>query len=181
MLPKFSSKAFLAPMAGVSDPALRLQCKKMGAGLVVTEFTSIHSIVAKEKQLKEHMQSITEFIEYSEQERPLSVQLFGSDLDAATLNVIEKGRRNVEILKQAQNDPFTVEDQVAIIYAGSKNLLRDVPVAKVKEFERDYIELLNAQHRGMLDTLKSGKLTVKDMKSGEQSKWSISEIITKLS
>ncbi len=84
---------------------------------------------------------------------------FGSDLDAATLNVIEKGRRNVEILKQAQNDPFTVEDQVAIIYAGSKNLLRDVPVEKVKEFERDYIEFLNAKHRDTLDVLKSGKLT----------------------
>ena len=84
---------------------------------------------------------------------------FGSDLDAATLNVIEKGRRNVEILKQAQNDPFTVEDQVAIIYAGSKNLLRDVPVDKIKEFETDYIEFLNAKHRGILDTLKSGKLT----------------------
>ena len=84
---------------------------------------------------------------------------FGSDLDAATLNVIEKGRRNVEILKQAQNDPFTVEDQVAIIFAGSKNLLRDVPVEKVKEFERDYIEFLNAKHRDVLDTLKSGKLT----------------------
>lgn len=82
MLPKFSSRAFLAPMAGVSDPALRLQCKKMGAGLVVTEFTSIHSIVAKEKQLKENMKTIQEFIEYSEQERPLSVQLFGSDLHA---------------------------------------------------------------------------------------------------
>jgi len=84
---------------------------------------------------------------------------FGSDLDAATMNVIEKGRRNVEILKQAQNDPFTVEDQVAIIFAGSKNLLRDVPVEKVKEFERDYLEFLNAKHRGILDTLKSGKLT----------------------
>ncbi|MEO9659819.1 MAG: F0F1 ATP synthase subunit alpha [Maribacter dokdonensis] len=84
---------------------------------------------------------------------------FGSDLDAATLNVIEKGRRNVEILKQAQNDPFTVEDQVAIIYAGSKNLLRNVPVEKVKEFERDYLEFLNAKHRDVLDTLKSGKLT----------------------
>ncbi|APY08516.1 F0F1 ATP synthase subunit alpha [Winogradskyella sp. J14-2] len=84
---------------------------------------------------------------------------FGSDLDAATLNVIEKGKRNVEILKQAQNDPFTVEDQVAIIYAGSKNLLRDVPVEKVKEFERDYIEYLNAKHRDTLDTLKAGKLT----------------------
>src|SRR5210317_1979339 len=84
---------------------------------------------------------------------------FGSDLDAATLNVIEKGKRNVEILKQAQNDPFTVEDQVAIIYAGSKNLLRDVPVEKVKEFERDFIEFLNAKHRGVLDLLKQGKLT----------------------
>ncbi|WP_340076122.1 F0F1 ATP synthase subunit alpha [Leptobacterium sp. I13] len=84
---------------------------------------------------------------------------FGSDLDAATLNVIEKGKRNVEILKQAQNDPFTVEDQVAIIYAGSKNLLRDVPVEKVKEFERDYLEVLNAKYRNVLDTLKAGKLT----------------------
>ena len=82
MLPKFSSKAFLAPMAGVSDPALRLQCKKMGAGLVVTEFTSIHSIIAKEEQLKENMKTIQEFIEFSEQERPISVQLFGSDLYA---------------------------------------------------------------------------------------------------
>ncbi|MBQ0735294.1 F0F1 ATP synthase subunit alpha [Aquimarina celericrescens] len=84
---------------------------------------------------------------------------FGSDLDAATLNVIEKGKRNVEILKQAQNDPYTVEDQIAIIYAGSKNLLRDVPVNKVKEFERDYLEYLNAKHRDTLDTLKAGKLT----------------------
>ena len=84
---------------------------------------------------------------------------FGSDLDAATLNVIEKGKRNVEILKQAQNDPYTVEDQVAIIYAGSKNLLKDVPVNKVKEFEKDYLEYLNAKHRDTLDTLKAGKLT----------------------
>ncbi|MAO10007.1 MAG: F0F1 ATP synthase subunit alpha [Flavobacteriaceae bacterium] len=84
---------------------------------------------------------------------------FGSDLDTATKNVIEKGKRNVEILKQPENTPFTVEDQIAIIYAGSKNLLRDVPVEKVKEFERDYLELLNAKHRDVLDTLKSGKLT----------------------
>jgi F-type H+-transporting ATPase subunit alpha len=84
---------------------------------------------------------------------------FGSDLDAATLNVIEKGRRNVEILKQAQNDPFTVEDQTAIIYAGSKNLLRKVPVDQVKAFEKAYIEALNKSHRGVLDTIKSGKLT----------------------
>ena len=91
MLPNFSSKAFLAPMAGVSDPALRLQCKKNGAGLVVTEFTSIHSIIAKEKQLNENSQTIQEFIEYSEQERPLSVQLFGSDL-----NALEKAAKIVE-------------------------------------------------------------------------------------
>jgi len=84
---------------------------------------------------------------------------FGSDLDAATLNVIEKGKRNVEILKQAQNDPFTVEDQIAIIYAGSKNLLNNVPVKKVKEFEADFIEFLNAKHRDTLNTLKAGKLT----------------------
>lgn len=84
---------------------------------------------------------------------------FGSDLDAVTLNVINKGKRNVEILKQAQNDPFTVEDQVAIIYAGSKNLLKDVPVEKVKEFERDYLEFLKAKHSDVLATLKAGKLT----------------------
>ena len=84
---------------------------------------------------------------------------FGSDLDTAALSVIEKGKRNVEILKQAQNDPFTVEDQIAIIYAGSKNLLRNVPVNKVNEFERDFIEYLNAKHRDTLNTLKVGKLT----------------------
>jgi F-type H+-transporting ATPase subunit alpha len=84
---------------------------------------------------------------------------FGSDLDAATLNVIEKGRRNVEILKQAQNDPYTVEDQVAIIYAGSKNLLREVPVNAVKAFEKDYIETLRMSHQEVLSSLKAGKLT----------------------
>ncbi|WP_310993494.1 F0F1 ATP synthase subunit alpha [Aequorivita marina] len=84
---------------------------------------------------------------------------FGSDLDAATLNVIEKGKRNVELLKQSENDPYTVEDQIAVIYAGSKNLMRDVPVDKIKEFERDYLEMLNVKHRDTLDTLKAGKLT----------------------
>ncbi|PID68807.1 MAG: F0F1 ATP synthase subunit alpha [Flavobacteriia bacterium] len=84
---------------------------------------------------------------------------FGSDLDAATLNVIEKGKRNVEILKQNLSTPFKVEDQVAIIYAGSKNLLKQVPVNKVKEFEVKYLELLNAKYRDVLDSLKAGKLT----------------------
>ena len=83
---------------------------------------------------------------------------FGSDLDAATLNVIEKGRRNVEILKQAQNDPFKVEDQVAIIYVGSKNLLRDIPVERIKEFESEFIMTLNKKHSKVLATIKKGKL-----------------------
>ena len=91
MLPLFSGKAFLAPMAGVSDPALRLQCRKMGAGLVVTEFTNIHSIIAKQKQLAEDKKTIQEFIQYSEKERPLSVQLFGSDIFA-----LEKAAKIVE-------------------------------------------------------------------------------------
>jgi F-type H+-transporting ATPase subunit alpha len=84
---------------------------------------------------------------------------FGSDLDAATLSVIEKGKRNVEILKQAQNDPFTVEEQIAIIYAGSKDLLKSVPVESVKEFERDYLDFLKNKHSDALKTLKEGKLT----------------------
>ena len=84
---------------------------------------------------------------------------FGSDLDAATLNVIEKGRRNVEILKQAQNDPYTVEEQVAIIYAGSKNLLRNVPVEKVKEFETAFLTTLKKKHKKTLAELKTGKLS----------------------
>ena len=84
---------------------------------------------------------------------------FGSDLDAATLNVIEKGKRNVEILKQAQNDPFKVEEQTAIIYAGSKNLLRSVPVESIKEFEQNYLETLRNKHKKTLEELKAGKLT----------------------
>jgi len=83
---------------------------------------------------------------------------FGSDLDPVTLGVIEKGKRNVEILKQAQNDPFKVEDQVSIIYLGSKDLLKAVPVEKVKDFEKKYIELLNLKHKKILSQIKEGKL-----------------------
>jgi len=90
-LPHFSSKAFLAPMAGVSDPALRIICKEMGAGLVVTELTSVNAIVAKHEQLESQSKDITEFIEFSEKERPLSVQLFGSDILA-----LEKAAKIVE-------------------------------------------------------------------------------------
>ncbi len=90
-LPNFTSKVFLAPMAGVSDPALRIMCKEMGAGLVVTELTSVNAIVAKHEQLESQSKNITEFIEFSEKERPLSVQLFGSDIVA-----LEKAAKIVE-------------------------------------------------------------------------------------
>jgi F-type H+-transporting ATPase subunit alpha len=84
---------------------------------------------------------------------------FGSDLDAATMNVLEKGKRNVEILKQGQYAPVSVEKQVAIIYLGSKGLLRNVPVEKVREFETEFLDYMDAKHRDVLDTLKAGKLT----------------------
>ena len=84
---------------------------------------------------------------------------FGSDLDEATLSVIEKGKRNVEILKQAQNSPMKVEEQTAIIYAGTKGLLRSVPVKKIKEFEVKFIDFMRANHQNTLDALKTGKLT----------------------
>ena len=84
---------------------------------------------------------------------------FGSDLDDATKAVLDKGARNVEILKQGQNSPMTVEDQIAIIYLGTKGLLTSVPVNKVKEFEKEYLAFMNSKHRDTLDTLKSGKLT----------------------
>jgi F-type H+/Na+-transporting ATPase subunit alpha len=81
---------------------------------------------------------------------------FGSDLDASTKATLEKGARNVEILKQLQYSPLTVEKQVAIIYCGTKGLLRDVPVKRVKEFESEFLALLEAQHRPVLDMLRSG-------------------------
>jgi F-type H+/Na+-transporting ATPase subunit alpha len=81
---------------------------------------------------------------------------FGSDLDASTLSVIDKGAKNVEILKQGQFSPVPVEQQVAIIYCGTKGLLRDIPVNQVRFFERDYIELLRSQYADTLATLKSG-------------------------
>ena len=84
---------------------------------------------------------------------------FGSDLDAATMRVLDKGRKNVEILKQGQYTPMKVEHQIAIIYCGTKELLRDVPVEKVKDFEVDFLEIMEVQYRSTLDELKEGKLT----------------------
>ena len=82
---------------------------------------------------------------------------FGSDLDAATKSVLDKGARNVQMLKQAQFTPFTVEKQVAIVYAGTKNLMRSVPVDKVKEFETEYLTQLEMRHPDTLAALKAGK------------------------
>ncbi|NSW93148.1 MAG: F0F1 ATP synthase subunit alpha [Bacteroidales bacterium] len=81
---------------------------------------------------------------------------FGSDLDAATLAILNKGARNVEILKQGQYSPMPVEKQIAIIYCGTMGLLKDVPVNKIKEFENEYLEYLEMKHKDILDTLGKG-------------------------
>ncbi len=84
---------------------------------------------------------------------------FGSDLDASTMKIIENGRRNVEILKQNQYQPMPVGKEIAILYVGSKGLLTDVPVEKVKEFEEMFLMTMENNHQDILDTLASGKLT----------------------
>jgi F-type H+-transporting ATPase subunit alpha len=83
---------------------------------------------------------------------------FGSDLDASTLAILNKGAKNVEILKQGQYAPVPVEKQIAIIYCGTMGLLKDVPVNKVKEFEYEYLEYLDMKHRDILDMLAEGIL-----------------------
>lgn len=84
---------------------------------------------------------------------------FGSDLDAATMAILDKGARNVEILKQAQYSPMSVENQIAILYCGTKGLLKNVPVKQVRQFEEDYLHFLETNHSDVLETLKAGKLT----------------------
>ncbi len=84
---------------------------------------------------------------------------FGSDLDAATKTVLDKGARNVEILKQAQFSPMTVEKQIAIIYCGTKGLLRNVPLNKVKEFEIEFLQQLEIRHKATLEALKLGSFS----------------------
>jgi len=83
---------------------------------------------------------------------------FGGDLDAATKNVIDKGARNVEILKQAQYSPFTVEKQVAIIYLGTQGLLKEVAVSKVKEFEAHFLLEMANKLPNVLAEFKKGNL-----------------------
>ena len=84
---------------------------------------------------------------------------FGSDLDQATKSVLDKGARNVEILKQKEGSPYSVENQIAIIYVGTKGLIQKVPVSKVKEFETEYLNYLEAKHKDVLVALKAGKYT----------------------
>ncbi len=83
---------------------------------------------------------------------------FGGDLDAATKNVIDKGSRNVEILKQPQFSPYRVEQQVAILYLGTNNLLRDVPVKRVQEFETTFLREMEANLPEVLGEFKKGNL-----------------------
>jgi F-type H+-transporting ATPase subunit alpha len=83
---------------------------------------------------------------------------FGSDLDASTLAILNKGAKNVEILKQGQFAPIPIEKQIAIIYCGTMGLLKDVPINKVKDFEVEFIELLELRHSDTLDSLREGIL-----------------------
>ena len=84
---------------------------------------------------------------------------FGSDLDAATKSVLDKGARNTEILKQGQFSPYRVEQQIAIIYLGTKNLLRTVPINKVNEFEKEFLDAMERKQKSTLDALKAGQFT----------------------
>ena len=84
---------------------------------------------------------------------------FGSDLDASTKAVLDKGARNVELLKQNEGSPLSVEHQIAVLYVGTKGLIGNVPVNKVKQFEEEYIAYLEAKHRDTLDLLQAGKYT----------------------
>lgn len=80
---------------------------------------------------------------------------FGSDLDAATKAVLDKGARNVELLKQAERSPLRVEQQVAVIYIGTNNLMSTVPVNKVKAFEKEFLAQLESRFPEVLTSLKS--------------------------
>jgi len=86
---------------------------------------------------------------------------FGSDLDASTMAILNKGARNVEILKQAQYAPVPIEKQIAIIYCGTMGLLKDIPVNKVKEFENQYLEYLELKHSDIFGQLSEGILNNK--------------------
>ncbi|MBQ0129543.1 MAG: F0F1 ATP synthase subunit alpha [Bacteroidales bacterium] len=83
---------------------------------------------------------------------------FGAELDAATIAILDKGTKNVELLKQNQYSPMPVEKQIAIMFCGTNGLLNKVPVNRVREFEKQYLDIIEAKHRDILDQLKSGKI-----------------------
>ena len=84
---------------------------------------------------------------------------FGSDLDAATMATLDKGKRNVELLKQPQYSPLRVDQQIAVIYCGTKGLIRDVPVDQVGAFEEAFLNQMEASHKDVLDQLAAGQYT----------------------
>ncbi|MEP2669991.1 MAG: F0F1 ATP synthase subunit alpha [Cyclobacteriaceae bacterium] len=90
---------------------------------------------------------------------------FGSDLDASTKLTIERGRRNTEVLKQPQYAPVPVEEQVAMILASTKGYIDNVPVEKVKEFEKEFLGLLRAQNKNVLDNFRAGKFEDADIET----------------
>ena len=83
---------------------------------------------------------------------------FGSDLDPATMAVLDKGRKNVQLLKQRQYRPMPVAQQIALVYCGTRGLLRDVPLERIAEFEHDFLENLELRHQVVLEQLAAGKL-----------------------
>lgn len=83
---------------------------------------------------------------------------FGSDLDPATKRTIERGRRNVEILKQPQYSPVPVEQQVAIIFASTRGYIDSVPINKVREFEKQYLSILSSEHAEVLGKIRNSQL-----------------------
>lgn len=83
---------------------------------------------------------------------------FGSDLDASTMAVLEKGKRNVEILKQELHETMSVDQQIAIIFCGTKGLLRNIPLNRIKSFEHEYLDFMTANHPKIMEDLKEGKI-----------------------
>jgi F-type H+-transporting ATPase subunit alpha len=88
---------------------------------------------------------------------------FGSDLDAATKLTIERGRRNLEVLKQGQYSPMTVEEQISIILVSTKGYVDKVPVNKIRAFEKEFLGLMKAEYKAVLDNFKAGKLEDSDL------------------
>jgi F-type H+-transporting ATPase subunit alpha len=100
---------------------------------------------------------------------------FGSDLDASTKAVLDKGARNVEILKQMQYSPMPVENQIAIIFCGTRNLLKNIPVGSVSNFEIEFLHFMEVSHKEVLKNLQEGKLLDEDVKILEQAASEISK------